>query len=128
MQEKVAEDPMVRQGWLEQALRWYACPPSVGVHRPLVADLRGLPPILIQVGEDELLLDDAARLAGHAAACGVPCRLEVHARRWHVFHLSAFYLRSASMALRRLAAFARGCVGQASAPADTGMVMQGGQQ
>ncbi|KVO33337.1 hypothetical protein WJ75_22025 [Burkholderia ubonensis] len=38
---------------------------------------------------------------------GVPCRLEVHAARWHVFHLPSFHLRSARDALRTLAGFAR---------------------
>ncbi|WP_157660150.1 hypothetical protein [Burkholderia ubonensis] len=38
---------------------------------------------------------------------GVPCRLEVHAARWHVFHLQSLYLRSARDALRTLAGFAR---------------------
>ncbi|KVX26117.1 hypothetical protein WL02_29600 [Burkholderia ubonensis] len=38
---------------------------------------------------------------------GVPCRLEVHAARWHVFRLQSLYLRSARDALRTLAGFAR---------------------
>src|SRR5581483_6060983 len=74
---------------------------------PLQAALRGLPPMLSQVGDQEVLLSDSTRLAEHAAACGVPCRLEVHAARWHVFHLQSFYLRSAREAIRTLAGFAR---------------------
>ncbi|KAB0469160.1 alpha/beta hydrolase fold domain-containing protein [Ralstonia insidiosa] len=106
-------DPMIRQGWLEQGLRWYrAAQPD-----PLQADLRGLPPMLIQVGDQEVLLSDSTRLAEHAAACGVPCRLEVHAARWHVFHLQSFYLRSAREAIRTLAGFARACVAQSTGAA-----------
>lgn len=101
------EDPMIRRGWLEQGLRWYNAPVGAALHGPLEVDLRGLPPMLVQVGDQELLLSDATRLAEHAANCGVPCRLEVHAARWHVFHLQSFYLRSAVAALRTLAGFAR---------------------
>nr|WP_057925857.1 alpha/beta hydrolase fold domain-containing protein [Burkholderia ambifaria] len=100
------DDPMIRRGWLEQGLRWYHGAGSVAARGPLDTDLRGLPPILMQAGDQEVLLSDAQRLAAHALACGVPCRLEIHAARWHVFHLQAFYLRSARDALRTLAGFA----------------------
>ncbi|MET3551830.1 alpha/beta hydrolase fold domain-containing protein [Burkholderia sp. 567] len=100
------DDPMIRRGWLEQGLRWYHGTGSVAPRGPLDTDLRGLPPILVQAGDQEVLLSDAQRLAAHALACGVPCRLEIHAARWHVFHLQAFYLRSARDALRTLAGFA----------------------
>jgi len=103
-------DPMVRAAWLAQGLRWYACPRETGVHAPLTSSLHGLPPMLVQVGEQEILHDDAVRLAAHAKACGVSCTFEEYAQRWHVFHLQAFYLRSAAHAIVRLAAFARSCV------------------
>ncbi|GAA2700573.1 alpha/beta hydrolase [Nonomuraea recticatena] len=54
---------------------------------PLFADLSGLPPLLIQVGSSELLLDDAVRLAGRAAADEVAVTLEVAPRQPHVFQL-----------------------------------------
>ncbi|PCE34083.1 alpha/beta hydrolase fold domain-containing protein [Burkholderia ubonensis] len=101
------DDPMIRRGWLEQGLRWYHGAGAAATRGPLDVDLRGLPPMLIQAGDQEVLLSDAQRLAAHALACGVPCRLEVHAARWHVFHLQSFYLRSAREALRTLAGFAR---------------------
>jgi acetyl esterase/lipase len=100
-------DPMLRSGWLKQALAWYACPLYSLDHRPLAQNLAGLPPMLIQVGDLEILLSDATRLADHARNCGIPCRLEIHAGRWHVFQLQAFHLRSAVRALRTIAEFAR---------------------
>jgi acetyl esterase/lipase len=100
-------DPMLRKGWVEQGIAWYACPPDVTAHRPLEADLSGLPPMLVQVGDREILLSDSLLLAAHARKCGVDCRLEVHEGRWHVFQLQSFYLASARAALRSLAAFAR---------------------
>jgi len=115
-------DPMIRKGWLEQGLRWYRAPNHAAPAHPLKTDLRGLPPMLIQAGDQEVLLSDSTRLAEHAAACGVPCRLEVHMARWHVFHLQSFYLRSAREAIRTLARFARERVTQsASAVADAGL-------
>jgi len=107
---KAAIDPMIRAAWVKQALGWYACPADVAAHRLLGTSLRGLPPMLLQVGEQEILLSDAARLAKHAAHCGVQCRFEVHESRWHVYHLQAFYLKSARAALRTLARFGQECV------------------
>lgn len=75
-----------------------------------------MPPILVQAGEQEILRDDAWRLAAHARACGVPCQLEEYAGRWHVFHLQAFYLRSTAHAIGHLAAFAQARMEEA--PAD----------
>jgi acetyl esterase/lipase len=56
---------------------------------PVFADLTGLPPLLIQVGSSELLLDDAVRLAGRAGADEVEATLEVAPRQPHVFQLDA---------------------------------------
>jgi acetyl esterase/lipase len=100
-------DPMLRKSWVEQGIAWYACPPHVTAHRPLEADLAGLPPMLVQVGDREILLSDSLLLYEHARRCGVDCRLEVHEGRWHVFHLQSFYLASARAALRGLAGFAQ---------------------
>ena len=102
-----AIDPMVRADWVRTGLAWYACAPDDAAHHPLGTDLRGLPPMLVQAGEQEILLADATRLAEHARACGVACRFELHRARWHVFHLQAFYLRSAANAIGALAQFAR---------------------
>ncbi len=99
-------DPMIRRGWLEQGLRWYHGPDPAAAGGPLDTDLCGLPPMMVQVGAQEILLSDSLRLASHANACGVRCTLEVHAGRWHVFQLQSFYLRSARDALRTLADFA----------------------
>jgi acetyl esterase/lipase len=100
-------DPMIRRGWLAQGLAWHACPPTATEFHPLTADLSGLPPLLIQVGDQEILLSDSRRLAAHARRCGVDVRLEVHGARWHVFHLQSFLLKSARYALAGIADFAR---------------------
>jgi acetyl esterase/lipase len=106
----VRGDPMVTQAWLEQGVQWLRVPPGAPEFTPLTTDLRGLPPMLVQAGQEEILLPDSLRLAAHALACHVPCQMEVHAQRWHVFHLQAFYLRSARLALHTLGRFAQACV------------------
>jgi acetyl esterase/lipase len=100
-------DPMLRKGWVAQGIAWYGCPPGLTAHQPLQADLSGLPPMLVQVGDREILLSDSLLLAAHARECAVQCRLELHEGRWHVFQLQSFYLASARAAVRSLGAFAQ---------------------
>jgi len=74
---------------------------------PLFADLHGLPPLLIQVGGNELLLDDAVRLASRAAADDVDVTLRVWAGVPHVFQHFAGMLDEADEALVDAGAFLR---------------------
>lgn len=74
---------------------------------PLGADLRGLPPTLIQAGTDELLLPDARRLHQRLGEAGVTVRLEEYVARWHVFQASAGVLADADRALESVARFLR---------------------
>ncbi|MEN0128857.1 MAG: alpha/beta hydrolase [Brevundimonas sp.] len=72
---------------------------------PILADLTGLPPLLVQVGTNEVLLDDATRLAARAAAAHVEVTLEVVARAPHVFQHFAGNLDEADAALDRAGRF-----------------------
>ncbi|MGW0086573.1 alpha/beta hydrolase [Streptomyces sp. NPDC003393] len=72
---------------------------------PALADLRGLAPLLIQVGSHEVLLDDAVRLAARAADCDLDVTLDVVAGAPHVFQAFAAVLDEAAAALDRAAAF-----------------------
>lgn len=74
---------------------------------PLYADLRGLPPLYIQVGGDETLLDDSTRLAAKAAASGVAVRLDVFPEMQHVFQMAAGNVPEADDALARAGAWLR---------------------
>lgn len=90
------------------ALRWYADKYAPGTAReasPVFADLTGLAPLLVQVGNDELLLDDAVRLAARAAADGVEVTLEAGAGLPHVYQLNYGSLADADEALDRAAAW-----------------------
>jgi epsilon-lactone hydrolase len=74
---------------------------------PIFADLTGLPPLLIQAGSHEILLDDATRLAARAAAADVAVRLEVTPGVPHVFQGFAAVLDEGDAALARAGAFLR---------------------
>jgi acetyl esterase/lipase len=106
----VRGDPMITRAFLDQCLQWFKLPPSVSEFTPLNIDLSGLPPILIQAGDEEILFSDSIKLEAHAQSCKVPCRLEIYKERWHVFHLQAFYLRSSRQALKAMATFARNSI------------------
>jgi epsilon-lactone hydrolase len=69
---------------------------------PVFADLTSLPPLLIQVGSDEVLLDDAVALGSAAARDGVDVTLEVWDRMFHVWHFYAPRLEPASRALSHI--------------------------
>jgi monoterpene epsilon-lactone hydrolase len=66
---------------------------------PIFSDLTGLPPLLIQAGSHEILLDDATRLASRAAAADVAVRLEVTPGVPHVFQGFAAMLDEGDAAL-----------------------------
>jgi monoterpene epsilon-lactone hydrolase len=93
------------------ALRWYADKyAAAGTARPaspIFADLSGLAPLLVQVGGDEVLLDDAVRLAARAAADGVEVTLEVAPGLPHVYQNQYGTLDDADEALDRAAGFLR---------------------
>lgn len=72
---------------------------------PLHADLAGLPPVHVQVGDDEVLLDDARRLAAAAERAGVEVRLDVFPGMQHVFQVSAGHVPEADDAVARLGAW-----------------------
>jgi len=80
---------------------------------PLHADLRGLCPLYIQVGDDETLLDDSIRLADKAQAAGVEVRLDVFPEMQHVFQMAAGNMPEADDAIARLAEWVRPRLGLA---------------
>lgn len=80
-------EPMISPALLEPMATLYrgdvnAADPGIS---PLFADLAGLPPLLIQVGDHEILLDDSTRLASAAALAGVEATLEIYDEGFHVF-------------------------------------------
>ena len=81
--------------------------PRAPLAAPLYADLRGLPPTLIQAGGAETLLDDSTRLAEAARAAGVAVELDVWDDMIHVWQLFAPMLPEGRQALAQAGAFIR---------------------
>ena len=74
---------------------------------PLFADLSGLPPLLIQVGTDEILLDDARRLDARAREAGVEVTLSEWPGMMHDFHFAAMMLAEGRQAYDEMGRFVR---------------------
>jgi epsilon-lactone hydrolase len=80
---------------------------------PLYADLHGLPPMLIQVGDCEILLNDSTRLAERAQATGVAATIKVWPGMWHLFHWAVLNdLSESKQAIAEIAAFVGAHLGQ----------------
>jgi monoterpene epsilon-lactone hydrolase len=74
---------------------------------PLHADLRGFGPIYIQVGDQELLLDDSRMFAKHAQQAGVDVKIDEFPDQQHSFQMAAGLAPEADDAITRFAAWAR---------------------
>jgi len=74
---------------------------------PLYGDPRGLPPTLIQVGSDEILLDDSERMKERMREAGCEVTLETWPRMPHVWHAFAPMMPEAKKAIARVGAFIR---------------------
>lgn len=100
-------DPMLSLEWLDACARHYLGDEDATavLASPLLGDLHGLPPVLIQAGEDELLRSDAVRLHEALHEAGVDVCCEIVTGRWHVFQWHAGRLPSADAAIARAAAF-----------------------
>ncbi len=72
---------------------------------PAVADLTGLPPVLIQAGSTEVLLADAEEIADRLVAAGVPTELQVWSGQLHVFQTAVGLVPEARRAVREIARF-----------------------
>ena len=107
---KDAVDAIIHKGYLNELADAYL---PAGIDRkdprasPLYADFRSFPPILIQVGSAETLLDDATRFAAVAGAADVPTTLEVWPHMIHAWHLWNAHLEPGRRALVSAGAFIR---------------------
>jgi acetyl esterase/lipase len=107
---KDAVDPLIHKGYLCELADAYLgrAPdrkdPSIS---PLFAELTGMPPMLIQVGSAETLLDDSVRLAAAAGQADVPVSLEIWPRMIHAWHLWNARLEPGREALRSAGNFMR---------------------
>jgi epsilon-lactone hydrolase len=109
MQSKASADPMISQPYLLELGQAFAGGKAFADPRisPQFADLAGLPPLLIQVGSDETLLDDAVGLAGRAGAAGVSATLEIWPEMIHAFPMFFPRVAASRQATQRAGAFMR---------------------
>ena len=107
---KEAVDPIISKDYLGELADAYV-PAGMDRKDPrlsvLYADLRGLPPTLIQVGSDETLLDDASRFAAAAGAAAVPVTLEIWPHMIHAWPMWNAHLDAGRRALASAGAFIR---------------------
>ena len=116
MESKAAEDPIVSRAMLSEWAKLYLGKNDARtpLASPLYAELRGLPPMMIQVGSAEVLLDDAKGLAERASAAGVETRLEVWPEMIHVWHSFAAVMAEGREAIEGIGRFVRERVGRDS--------------
>lgn len=107
---RAAVDPIINPEVLPALIPIYLgtdTPPTHPYASPLFGDYSGMPPLLLQVGDAEVLLDDSTRLATHAAGQGCEVTLDVWDGMPHVFQGFAPFLPQASEAIARIGAFIR---------------------
>jgi acetyl esterase/lipase len=119
METNTRKDPMLNQKYGLERARLYAgyergCSSVSGLNdpgiSPLYGDLSRLPPILIQVGTEEVLLDDSRRLAVKAEKSGTPVELQVWENMIHVWHYFARFLPPGRRAIEQIGGFIRKCI------------------
>ncbi len=91
LRTRARQDPWLRPAGIPLLADRYrdGTPTDHPLVSPLYGDLSGFPPLLIHVGNDEILLDDSTRLASKATSAGVDVTLKIWKGMWHAFH--AFY-------------------------------------
>jgi monoterpene epsilon-lactone hydrolase len=104
---RAAKDPMVGSSNLLPMAKMYIGDQDAKnpLASPLHGDYRGLPPLLIQVGDAEILLDDSTRVAERAKAAGVEVDLEVWDEMMHVWHVFAKILPEGQQAIDKIGEF-----------------------
>jgi len=110
MTSRAAVDPFTTRQSLERAAKWYAqnidrASPRVS---PVFGELGGLPPLLLQVGSDEILLDDSTRVADAVRRSDGKVGLSVWKGMWHTWPVYAG-LPEADEALAEIRGFLEGC-------------------
>jgi epsilon-lactone hydrolase len=109
MTTRAAFDPLTTGFGLRTAVDLYMGAGDLKnpIASPVYADLRGLPPLLIHVGDHELLLSDSTRLAENAQAANIEKELKIWPEMWHVFQAWAADLPEAREALAQIGGYVK---------------------
>jgi epsilon-lactone hydrolase len=118
MTSKSATDPTVQKAGILDMARHYlnGADPRSPLAAPIYGDLRGLAPLLIQVGAAETLLDDAIRLAQVAGSADVAVDLQIWPEMIHVWHLYHPQLAAGRRAIATGGEFARAMTSRGARP------------
>jgi len=118
LETRAAVDPLFDRPALERMAALYAggTDPADPRISPLHADLRGLPPTLIQVGDAEVMLSDSTRLAERLETAGVPVELDVWPEMVHGWQLFAGMVPEGDEAIERIGRFLRAELAPRPAP------------
>ena len=105
------DDPMVHADFLMRQLTAYRgkVDPHTPLLSPLYANLQGLPPLLLQVGEAEVLRSGVEAFVARAERAGVPVTLHVWPGMWHFWHLFVPWLPEARQAMVEIRDFVCSC-------------------
>jgi epsilon-lactone hydrolase len=100
-------EPSLRTVLLNEAARQYAAKTMLTdpLVSPLYGNLTGLPPLFIQVGSDEILLDDAVLFAEKARTANVEVTLEVHQQMWHLWQIFGKRMKESRQAIESIGRF-----------------------
>jgi acetyl esterase/lipase len=100
-------DPMADAHFVMRQLDAYrgGADPRDPLLSPLYADLAGLPPLLLQIGSEEILRSGVEELAKHAKNAGVEATLEIWPGMWHYWHIFISSLPPARQAMDRIVEF-----------------------
>lgn len=104
-EKKKELDPILDSEYLERAIQSYA--PGEDLTNPLIsplfADFSGFPPVYLQVGSNEILLDDTRMIQKKLVSANVSAKMDVYRGKWHVFQMSPF--KDAYEAMDKIAEF-----------------------
>jgi acetyl esterase/lipase len=106
-QENAKADYLINGSKLKEAARIYLNDrnPQTPLASPVFANLQGLPPLLIQVGSEEVLLSDSLRLGENARLSGVDVTIQIWEGMQHVWHFAASYVPEAREAVKKIGEF-----------------------
>ena len=97
--ERAEMDPILNEEYLRKAVLDYAGKEDLNnsLVSPLFGDFNGFPPVLIQVGDHEVLLSDSEELCSCMQACNVDVKFELYEGMWHVFQMSTLKIALEAM-------------------------------
>ncbi len=110
MRSRASQDPWFHAEGVSLIADYYCEPQqrSDPLVSPIFADVGGLPPLYIQVGDDEILLSDSERFAEKIAAAGGEIDLEIWPEMWHVFQMFVGKMPESGRAIIKIGDFVRG--------------------